>query len=314
MNTVAHPAARPASTSLLRSPTMKLFFRLMPSSTAASRIMPGLGLRQSQCSPWPWKQALTASRGNSRAMISCIASTSEWAIKPSPTSGWLVTTAKRKPACLSFWRLAAASGYSLKSSSRLGAKLRPSRNSGTTITPSRSRNTAGLNPWARLTISSAYAARLDGLGQGGDPVRIDLGDQDDHVAVLGGISAVPAYDPEHLCRTRLGEIDRLDDVGADVALGVAAADRIDQNCILVAEMTGVEPCCKDRIPPLVIGACGELRDVVNRAVGFDPAELAKVIDGVAAIGGAAADTDQEQPAFAVPQLVELGRQGLDRSK
>src|SRR5262249_49694549 len=69
---------------------------------------------------------------------------------------------QEKTRLLSFWRLAAASGYSLKSSSRLGAKLRPSRNSGTTITPSRSRNTAGLNPWARLTISSAYAARLDG--------------------------------------------------------------------------------------------------------------------------------------------------------
>src|SRR5262249_56371962 len=79
--------------------------------------------------------------------------------------------------------------------------------------------------------------RLEGLGQGGDPGRIDLGNQDDHVAVLGGISAVRAHDAEYLCRTRLGEIDRLDDVGADVALGVAAADRIDQNCILVAEMT-----------------------------------------------------------------------------
>src|SRR5262245_45897708 len=44
----------------------------------------------------------TASRGNSRAVITCIASTSEWAIKPSPTSGWLVTTAKRNPACFSF--------------------------------------------------------------------------------------------------------------------------------------------------------------------------------------------------------------------
>src|SRR5262245_49529830 len=30
MNTVAHPAARPASTSLLRSPTIRLFLRLMP--------------------------------------------------------------------------------------------------------------------------------------------------------------------------------------------------------------------------------------------------------------------------------------------
>src|SRR5262249_52876769 len=39
----------------------------------------------------------------------------------------------------------------------------PVTNSGTTITPSRSRNTAGLNPWARLTISSACVARLIGL-------------------------------------------------------------------------------------------------------------------------------------------------------
>src|SRR5262249_34013739 len=75
---------------------------------------------------------------------------------------WLVTTTKKKPACFSLWRLAAACRYSLKSSSRLGAKVRWSRNSGTTSTPSRSRNTAGLSPWLRLTISSACAARLDG--------------------------------------------------------------------------------------------------------------------------------------------------------
>ena len=132
--------------------------------------------------------------------------------------------------------------------------------------------------------------------------------------MLGGVSAVPAHDPEHLCRTRLGQIDRLDDIGTDLALGIAAADRIDQDRILIAEVTGVEPCCKHRIPSLVIGACGELRDVVDGAVGFDPAELAKVIDGVAAIGRAAADADQEQPPPAVPQPVELGRQSLDRGK
>src|SRR5262245_5073301 len=89
---------------------------------------------------------------------------------------------------------------------------------------------------------------LEGLGQGRYPVWIDLGNKDDHVAVLSGVSAVPAHDPEHLCRTRLGQIDRMDNIGTDLALGIAAADRIDQDCILIAEMTGVEPCCKDRIP------------------------------------------------------------------
>jgi hypothetical protein len=63
----------------------------MPSSAAASRIMPGFGLRQSQLSTCRWKQALTASTGSSR-VISCIASTSDRGVTPFPTSGWLVTT------------------------------------------------------------------------------------------------------------------------------------------------------------------------------------------------------------------------------
>jgi hypothetical protein len=29
---------------------------------------------------------------------------------------------------------------------------------------------------------------LEGLGQGRDPARVDLGDEDDHIAVLGGVA------------------------------------------------------------------------------------------------------------------------------
>ena len=44
--------------------------------------------------------------------------------------------------------------------------------------------------------------RLEGLRQRGDPARIDLRDHHHHVAVLGGVSAVPPHDPEHLGRAR----------------------------------------------------------------------------------------------------------------
>ena len=154
---------------------------------------------------------------------------------------------------------------------------------------------------------------LECLRQGGYPAWIDGRNEDDHIAVLGGISAVATHDAEHFCRARSGQIDCVNDVGADFALGITAADGIDQDCVLVAEMTGVEPPCKDRIPSLVVGAGGKLRDVVDRAIGLDAAELSKVVDGVAAVGGAAADADQEQASFTISQPVEFGCQILDRS-
>ena len=68
------------------------------------------------------------------------------------------------------------------------------------------------------------------------------------------------------------------------------------------------------VPSLVVGARGKLRDVVDRAIGLDSAELAKVIDGVAAVRRAAADAEQKQPSPAVAQPVKLGCEGLDGTK
>jgi hypothetical protein len=67
----------------------------------------------------------------------------------------------------------------------------------------------------------------------------------------------------------------VDDVGADLALGIAAADGVDQDRVLIPELTGVEPCGKDRVPSLVIGAGGELGDVIDGAVGSIPQSLRK---------------------------------------
>ena len=154
---------------------------------------------------------------------------------------------------------------------------------------------------------------LEGLRQRGDPIRIDRGNQDHHIAVLGGIAAISTYDPEHFRRTRLGEIDRLDDIRTDIALGIAATDGIDQDRVFLVELADFKPPRKDGVPALVVGTGGEFRNIVDRAIGLDPAELAKVVDGVAAVGRAAADADQEQASFAISQPVEFGCQS-PRSK
>jgi hypothetical protein len=72
---------------------------------------------------------------------------------------------------------------------------------------------------------------------------------------------------------------------ADLALGITAAGGIDQDCLLIAEVTGVEPRRKHRVPSCVVRAGGKLRDVVDRAIDLDAAKLA---NGVAAVRRAAA--------------------------
>src|SRR5262249_59257825 len=99
---------------------------------------------------------------------------------------------------------------------------------------------------------------------------------------------------------------------ADLALGIPAANGVDQHCVLISELAGVEPGGKHGVPSLVIGAGGEFGDVIDGAVGFDSAELAKIIDGVAAVSRAAADADQEQPTPALAQPVQLRPHGFAR--
>jgi hypothetical protein len=82
--------------------------------------------------------------------------------------------------------------------------------------------------------------------------------------VLGGVAAISTYDPEHFGRARLGEIDRLDDIRTDIALGIAAADGIDQDRVFLVELADLKPSRKDGVPAFVVGTGGELRNIVNR--------------------------------------------------
>jgi hypothetical protein len=65
---------------------------------------------------------------------------------------------------------------------------------------------------------------------------------------LGSIAAISTYDPEHFRRTRLGEIDRLDDIRTDIALGIAAADGIDQDRVFLVELADFKPTRERRYP------------------------------------------------------------------
>ena len=73
----------------------------------------------------------------------------------------------------------------------------------------------------------------------------------------------------------------------------------------------LEPFGKHRLPAFVVGARRELGDIVGRRVGLDAAQLAEVVDGMAAVARAAADAKDEQPTVALAQGDELVAQRLD---
>ncbi len=69
---------------------------------------------------------------------------------------------------------------------------------------------------------------------------------------------------------------------------------------------------EDGVPALVVGARGELGDVVGRRVGLEPAQLAEVVDRVARVARRAADAEDEQPPAALADGGEARGDRLDR--
>src|SRR5262249_32600956 len=119
--------------------------------------------------------------------------------------------------------------------------------------------------------------RLKSLGERCHPARLHLRDHDDNITMLGRIAAVATNDSQDACAARLGQIDGVHDIRTDIALGIAAADRVDEDCISLAQLTDLEPSCEDRVPSLIVGASCQLRHVIHRAVGLGAAELAEIV-------------------------------------
>ena len=107
------------------------------------------------------------------------------------------------------------------------------------------------------------------------------------------------------------QIHRTNDINADPAFGIAAANRKYKNCISCVQTTDLQPSLENRFPAFVIGACGQFRDIIGWRIGFNSTKLAKVIHRVAAIPGATADTQHKQTPPPRPQRRKLGDQAID---
>jgi hypothetical protein len=152
--------------------------------------------------------------------------------------------------------------------------------------------------------------RLGALGVRSDEGGIHARDQHASVRDARRMAAVAADDAGDTRTERAPELEGAYEVRAHVRLEIAAADREDEEQIGRAEAAHLQPLGVRARPTFVVHACRELRDVVGRGVGFDSAELAKVVHGVRGMAGAAADPEYEQAPAAPAQLAKLVDQAL----
>ena len=143
---------------------------------------------------------------------------------------------------------------------------------------------------------------------------VDRGDHQHAIAHLAGVATVAPDNAQHLEPAQLGLLQSGDDVRADIALQIPAADRQHQHRVRTVGPADLEPAGKDRVPSLVVGSGREFGDVVGRRIGLDAAKLAKIIDRMAAIARTASHAQKEQPAMALAQGGQLAGHLLDHRR
>src|SRR5690242_14305294 len=123
-----------------------------------------------------------------------------------------------------------------------------------------------------------FSVRRDALGG-------DARDENAEASGLASESAVAAHDAEDVSARGGGSFDSPHDVHGDILFAVTAADREDQHGVARADARPFEPGREAGFPPIVVGARGELGNVVGGCVRFESAKLAKVIHRMAGMSG-----------------------------
>ncbi len=153
---------------------------------------------------------------------------------------------------------------------------------------------------------------LEGLTVGRDVVCVHGRNHHARVGDLCRVSAIAPDDAHDAGPDLSGEIDREDEVHADVFLAAAPANRQHEQHVLGLQPASLQPVHEDALPPFVVGPGGQLRDVVHRRVRLDAGDLPEIVHGVRTVRGAAADTKEEQPAAAGAKIAEEPDDFLDR--
>ena len=153
--------------------------------------------------------------------------------------------------------------------------------------------------------------RSQALDNRSDQLVIDGGD---YHAGIGSLSREAAIAPDNTGYRRaaqFGQFDGANDIGADRRVNAAAADREDQQAVLGFQAGRLQPGREGALPALIVDPRGQLRDIVGGTIGFEAADFAEVVGGMAGMAGAATHPDDEQAPTPVAYLGQSQGHGLN---
>jgi len=153
--------------------------------------------------------------------------------------------------------------------------------------------------------------RLKRFGVGRDPRGRNRRNDNDVVTYPACISAVSPDNPKNTHSARAGFVETGDNIHRNISLSVAATDGKDENGIVRITSACPEISGKNCIPSLIVGPGSEFGNIVDGRIGFDSAQFPEIVHRMAAIRGAAANTDNKKPAATFPQFCQLRNHFLD---
>jgi hypothetical protein len=76
-------------------------------------------------------------------------------------------------------------------------------------------------------------------------------------------------------------------------------------------MTDDKPCFENRRPAFIICPRSQFGHIIHGRVSFYARQLSEIIDGMAAIGGAAAYAEKKKPSTSIPQFSQGNCNSVD---
>src|SRR5208282_2173072 len=119
-------------------------------------------------------------------------------------------------------------------------------------------------------------------------------------------TAVASNDADNRGADLPGELNGADQVGADVFFEITTADGKNEQAVLCVQPAAFKPLGENRGPAFVVGAGSQFRNIIGGRISLESADFAEVVDSVAGVGRAAADTEDEQPSAALAHASQFG--------
>lgn len=115
-------------------------------------------------------------------------------------------------------------------------------------------------------------------------------DRNKHICVrdLGSEAAVASDDTTDLRPYFLCVLQGTNQIGADVALQISAANRKDEHQVTGVQVAAAQPVGKRSLPPIVIHSRCKFRDVISGRVGLNSCDFSEIIHGVRCVASTAA--------------------------